>query len=152
MNFFRLYFILRCNGCILIQFEIYIIIYLLAELYCIKFNECYSSENYENLCRKYNIPPLSNRRSYHDMLFLYKIYNSSYDTPELLSNLNLRVPSFNSREKSLFYNPTSRVNASKNSCLRRITRNFDILTQNDNSIDLSFPMKKFQRSLRACLY
>lgn len=120
--------------------------------FCYKFHDSYSSDNYEELCNKYNIPPLCSRRSYLELSFLYKIYNSNYDTPNLLNELNIRVPSHSFRDKSLFYMPTSRVNASKQASLRRITNAYNILIQKDDSIDLSFPLSKYQQSLRACLY
>ncbi len=86
---------------------------------------------------------------FHDLNFLHKVWNSSYDTPELLSELNLRVPSFHSRDKSLFYVQNSRVNVSRNSTLRRSTKTFTELFKNNEVIDLSMSNMAFQRSLRS---
>ena len=120
--------------------------------FCFKFNDVYSSESYEKLCYKYNIPTLHNRRTFLDLTFLHKIYNSTYDTPELLHELSLRIPTFLSKDKSLFYVQKSRVNVTKNSTMKRITEEFNEILHKNDQLDLAMTNRVFSKSLRSILY
>ena len=122
------------------------------KFFCIKYKAAtYDSSNYEELCEMFNIPPLYKRRTFHDMS-LYKVYNAIYETPQLLSEVNLRVPAFNSRDTSLFQIPRSRVNVSKNSTMRRIMRTFNEIQENEKSLDMALPFSRYRQVLRACLF
>jgi len=49
------------------------------------------------------IQQLSSRRLFNDVSYVYKLINNHVDCPEPLSKISFKVPTFNSRNNSLFH-------------------------------------------------
>ena len=100
-------------------------------------------ERYEDICGALNLQTLIERRAFLDMKFLYKIINNLSNGPELLSKLNFRVPTKNTRDKSTFYAPESRINVRKNSPLVRIMKEYNMITNQNEIIDFALTETQF---------
>ncbi|CAI6352586.1 unnamed protein product [Macrosiphum euphorbiae] len=71
---------------------------------CIIIDHCY-----EPLRRLVNINSLSSRRLYFDVIFIYKILHGTIKDSFLLSQINLSVPTFNSRSRPTFHIPSHKT-------------------------------------------
>lgn len=60
---------------------------------CLKCGLEYSSQNYDRLLCYFGLPRLSCRRSYRDIMFLFKVLNNFIKCPELVDLIQLHVPS-----------------------------------------------------------
>jgi hypothetical protein len=104
---------------------------------CFKRNLKYHRVDYHDLCLSLNLNTLETRRHIFDVVFLYKIVHSFYDT-DLLSSVNFRVPLRNTRNQDLFLIPKTRTNILTFSCFLRLQRNFNNLTRNSHiDIDIN---------------
>jgi hypothetical protein len=66
-------------------------------------NNCIITDHcYELLRRQVNINSLSSRRLYFDVIYIYKILHGKIKDSFLLSNINISVPTFNSRNWPTF--------------------------------------------------
>jgi len=72
-----------------------------------------------------NIPLLSTRRSDADIKFISSIINGTLDAPEILSDINLSVPSYGSRKHNLYYVPQKSTNYGHNHPLHRMLRSLN---------------------------
>ena len=90
----------------------------------------------EQLASDFNIVSLKNRRTFHDVSWLYKLLNSQIICPELLNQIPLNVPQTNTRVSKTFYIPTYRNNYSQFAPINRMLRsgnsinNFDFFHDN----------------------
>ena len=116
-----------------------------VRFFCWKFNRKYQSDMYEETCKELKLPLLSKRRKINDMIFLYKVINGIYDCPSLLNEMNIRVPSFNSRQTDFFYTQASRINARKNSPLIRTMNEYNEETRKNKQFDLAMPEAMFRK-------
>ncbi|KAI5732292.1 hypothetical protein M8J77_024484 [Diaphorina citri] len=67
-----------------------------------------------------NIMSLENRRKLQDLMFLFKILHNKIDSPELLSNINIRVNSRQTRLNHTFKINRSHINIAQHCPIRRI--------------------------------
>lgn len=101
---------------------------------CFRLRIPYYDYNYDQLCRKHHLLPLSKRRDISDAIFLLKIASNNIDCPYLLSKILLKIPTV-TRSKSLLYVPTVGSNYRQNSYLLRACNNFNNLLRTDSDID-----------------
>jgi hypothetical protein len=99
--------------------------------------------NYEEMCKRLNLPSLNERRGIHDLLLLFKILNSLFDCSSLTSSINLYIPPFNARNNPTFYIPYHRTNYGQNSF---ISRSMSLANQHP-ILDFFCPLKNFQTQL-----
>lgn len=116
-----------------------------VKFFCYKFKIQYTSTDYYNQCLALNLPTLSQRRIQLDMMFLHKLVNHKYECPNLLENLQFRIPSCRTRNKDLFYAPFNRVNVSRRSPLNRLMHEFNMLSRDINKIDIALPENVFRK-------
>ena len=90
-----------------------------VKLICIKGGFEYHRSDYVDACSTLNLTTLYKRRFITDMIFLYKIINCHQDS-NLISLLNFRVPSRNTRNTDTFVQCNGRINVFKNSCINRL--------------------------------
>jgi hypothetical protein len=62
-----------------------------------------SELNYDHILSILNIGTLENRRIINDLIFLYKIVNNLFDSPDLVQNIMFRVPTRFTRSQESFY-------------------------------------------------
>ena len=62
--------------------------------------------SYDDLCVTFNLPVLSKRRTYFDLVFLYKSINALLDCQPIF---NLHIPGRSTRQKRTFHEPGGRV-------------------------------------------
>lgn len=96
---------------------------------CYRNKERYKTENYQQLCKKYHLLPLSIRRETADLTFLLKIASGSIDCPALLSNINLRLPTRQLRFNPPLFLPLASTNYRRNSFMWRASKNFNELSK-----------------------
>lgn len=98
----------------------------------------YSKEkDYFKQCAKHHFLPLKERRDFSDILFLNKIVTSSIDCPEILSKINIYIPSRSFRKSPLLYVPVAKTNYRKNTYMYRACKTFNKIYHQDNlDIDL----------------
>lgn len=94
---------------------------------CYRLNIPYRSENYINLCKKFHLQPLVNRRRLADCSFLLKLLSNEIDCPNLLQNLSFCIP-----QKSVRFNPPisipfSSSNYRQNTYMLRASKDFNKL-------------------------
>ena len=99
------------------------------------------------LCSHFNLSPLSNRRQFLEVNFLYKVLNGTYNCPNVLSKLCLRAPSRRLRSCDLFYIPRSRLDIYKYSPLLRCMSSFNNLGHINPEIDIFSSIYTFRRSV-----
>lgn len=104
---------------------------------------------YNEIAASINLPSLSARRTYLDLIFLYKIINSLFDVPELLSLVGLSVPQRVFREHGLLAVNYHRTNYGYNSPITRMCREMNSIA---SEVDV-FNMKidKFKRTIKQIL-
>lgn len=84
--------------------------------------------NYELRCKRYHLLPLKARRKISDISFLVKLTQSYIDAPQLLSKINLRVPTRSSRTPFLLLNvPRCYTNYRQNSFFIRCAKFYNSL-------------------------
>ena len=91
------------------------------------------SFSYSELCQHFQIPTLAARREQHDLLFLKNILCNKLDTPSLLENFSLHVPTRSTRQKTLLNVPYSRVSTVQNGMFSRMPRTMNAFL-NDRSV------------------
>ena len=119
-----------------------------VKFYCYKFGIEYSSNDWELISRQIGLESLPERRTNHDLIFLHKMLNNEIDCPFLLEKLNIRVPSFFSRNRDFFYVPNIRIEAKRNSPLTRSMRKFNELSSQCPNLDIFSPFSVFRNELR----
>lgn len=82
--------------------------------------------NYNDLLTKLQLPTLESRRIFFDLSFLYKLFSNKIDCPEILSKINLRIPSHNSRSMNMFIVEFHRTGFSFHNATDRIQRTANI--------------------------
>lgn len=84
--------------------------------------------NYESRCKRYHLLPLRERRTISDISFLVKLAQSCIDAPQLLSKINLRVPTRSARTPFLLLNvPRCHTNYRQNSFFVRCAKSYNNL-------------------------
>ncbi|KAI5715596.1 hypothetical protein M8J77_019062 [Diaphorina citri] len=78
------------------------------------------NHDYTNIMQSNNIMSLENRRKLQDLMFLFKILHNKIDSPELLSNINIRVNSRQTRLNHTFKINRSHINIAQHCPIRRI--------------------------------
>lgn len=76
--------------------------------------------NISSFAKQCGLDPLSKRRLYNDVNYIYKLINNQIDCPDLLTRIKFMVPTFNSRNHSLFHIECRRQNYSYYSPLNRM--------------------------------
>lgn len=93
----------------------------------------YESSNYFQLCKKFHLLPLSNRREIADFILLLKIINSTdIDSPELLAKFYHNVPCKATRFNPPLHIPCVSTNYRQNSYIVRASRHFNKLCKQHN--------------------
>lgn len=105
--------------------------------------------SYDNLLEFFKMVPLEKRRNECDMMFLYKIINHVVDDPNLLQEININVPNFNTRKILTFRCKNVKTNYHLNSPLIRICTNFNKITQDLDIFNLK--INSFKNSIRRLL-
>lgn len=78
--------------------------------------------NYDGIMSSYDILSLKTRRDMQDLIFIYKILNNLIYSPELLSKLNLKVKTRQTRSKDTFVLGMNRTNLGEHSPLHRMQK------------------------------
>jgi len=94
---------------------------------CFRLNINYSSHDYLNLCKRFHIQPLVNRRRLADCTYLMKIVSNEIDCPNLLQKLHFRVPQRFTRFNPPMSVPFSSTNYRQSSFIVRASRDFNRL-------------------------
>ena len=68
-----------------------------------------------------SLPSLSRLRLQSDIKFIFNALNSHFDSPDILSFFNIRVPSRHTRSTSLLHMPTPRLSVIKRSLFHRLS-------------------------------
>lgn len=91
----------------------------------------------DDILSSLSIRNLSTLRLQTDLKFMYNILNSVTDCPDLLSNINFRVPSRITRTHSLFYTPVPRLSLTKRSLFFRLSSLLNSLPDKIDPFSLS---------------
>ena len=75
---------------------------------------------HELLLEEFDLCSLQSRRKYMDTLFIVNIANNRIDAPDILSQLNFRVPRLGSRNSDMFYLDQSHKCVKSNSPIHRM--------------------------------
>lgn len=78
--------------------------------------------DYNSLLQTLRLLSLKDRRIINDLIFLFKIINNRFDSPELVSLINYHVPSRPTRLKSIYHCNNTGTNSEQNSILHRLHR------------------------------
>ncbi|KAI5731307.1 hypothetical protein M8J77_007934 [Diaphorina citri] len=89
--------------------------------------------SYSSLQSSLELLPLSDRRSMYDAATFFNILHSKLDTPELLSTININIPTRSTRNPQPFNPPFVRANYLQNAAMVRFQR-----TANELSRDIDF--------------
>jgi len=84
------------------------------------------SHNYTHIRNLTRLETFSSRRLLADQHFLKSLLTNSLDAPELLSNINFKIPIYTSWNHSLFYIHTHSTSYGHNHPLHRMLRVTDI--------------------------
>lgn len=101
---------------------------------CFRLRIPYHSDNYINICKKFHLQPLINRRRLADCTFLLKIISNEIDCPDLLHKLYFNVPQRSVRFNPPISIPYSSSNYRQNSYMVRASKDFNVLCK-DFSFD-----------------
>lgn len=82
---------------------------------------------HEELLSKFHVPDLNNRRIFSSCVFLHKLINFKFDSPQILEMIKFHTPTFQTRSYNLFYLSTPRTNLLKHSPLHVMCSNFNSL-------------------------
>lgn len=85
----------------------------------------YQSENYLNLCKKFHLLPLINRREISDCVLVLKTFNNNINSSEILSKFYFNVPGRSKRSNPPLRVPFASTNYRQNSFFVRASRNFN---------------------------
>jgi hypothetical protein len=80
------------------------------------------NHNYSDISYLLNIPSLSSRRNNINLQFIHAFLDNSIDTPDLLSKIQFKVPSYNVRNQTPFYIPTQFFSFSHNHPMHMMLR------------------------------
>lgn len=105
--------------------------------------------DYNQIRSRFKIIRLEDRRTVSDLCMLYKILHSTIDSPYLLSQLNLRIPSRTIRNTNLFDIPYRRTNTGQHSPLIRMQNSFNELSSRVDIDIFSLSFLKFKKIMRA---
>jgi hypothetical protein len=108
---------------------------------------CYDDFNYKYICNHFNLPMLSHRCTYYDLLFLFKSVNSIFNSQSLFS---LHVPGRRSRQSRTFHQPGGRVSFSQQCLVNRIPSLFNSAYSNMRIFNIS--TDRFKRSARSVCF
>lgn len=118
-------------------------------LHCLNYRMSAPKRGYTNMLSTYKVSALSNRRTYLDLMTLYKICNNFIDCPDLLKLINFKIPPRTTRVNDLFHIGRTRTNAGVRDPIRRMC---ELLNQNQNlkDSDIFFDTySTFSRKLKA---
>lgn len=90
-----------------------------------RYNRFLHFRSYEQKLCFYKVQKLSSRRIISSLLLLYNLLTSKIDCPELLFRVNFNIKAYVSRSNNLFYNNMYITNASLNSPVSVMLRNYD---------------------------
>ncbi|CAM1330891.1 Uncharacterised protein at_DN0431, partial [Pycnogonum litorale] len=98
---------------------------------CYKAKTDFNTGDYSDFCKTFNLPTLKSRRSSVDVIFLQKLLSGDYQVPNLLSDVNLRVPRSGSRS----WLPRFRTECGKNlNPVARMVRTYQMNYENEIGI------------------
>lgn len=102
--------------------------------------------HYEDRLRYFNMNTLKDRRSMLDSVFLYKLTNNIFDCPDLLSRVNLNVPTKLPRKSryNLFVTKSSKSNLGLFSPLNRMFSQYNSLSKSTNFDIYADPLSKLK--------
>uniref|UniRef100_A0A6P7FIH9 Uncharacterized protein LOC114328385 n=1 Tax=Diabrotica virgifera virgifera TaxID=50390 RepID=A0A6P7FIH9_DIAVI len=109
-----------------------------------KLHKPLSDHSYSEIRNELNLPRLSSRRMYADVLFLHKLLNSKINCNDLLSLIDFNVPSRVTRTSQNFAIKFHCCNFGRHSPLSRIILN-------GNRIDLDLLLCTSENVCRQCL-
>ena len=87
---------------------------------CFSLGIPYSSRNYLKMCRKFHFLTLESRREVADLVYLHKIATSKINCPELLTQIQFRIPG-SVRHKPLLVVPRAFTTYRQNSFFVRVS-------------------------------
>lgn len=90
----------------------------------------------------FNLSTLESRRIKSGLIFIYKVFNNTYDSPDLLSLFHLHVPARNTRQLIYLAPSFSRTNLGMNSPVYRISSHVNIYCQDLDLFNISLGMFK----------
>lgn len=92
------------------------------------------NHDYKEIEKEFNILNLETRRQFYDLIFLHKLIHSKIYEPDLLENLQIKVRTRQTRDKSTFKLPTCRTNVAENSTLIRCQKLWNLA--GDEGVDV----------------
>lgn len=116
-----------------------------------KLDGAYPEQGTDNntLLARFELLSLDNRRTYNSCLFAYKLVNHLIDCPELLAQLNFRIPQQNTRNELCFYPPTPRLNTMIKSPIYSMCNNFNQFCSTSDIFHQS--ISKFKKVIKSQL-
>ena len=108
----------------------------------------YYDVGYEELCGKYKLQTLESRRTISDLCNLNKIYNNNINSPYLVSQVAVYVPTRQLRRNRLFSADT-RLNIRKHSFIPRVLA----LANTYNEVDIfEYEKAVFKRNITSIIH
>lgn len=93
--------------------------------------------SYADKLEHFKLGTLELRRTVSDLTFLYKLLNNKIDCLDLLSKININVPSRPPRHpRSVLYVPRYRTNLGKHSFMSRITHKYNKISGLTTDVDI----------------
>ena len=111
----------------------------------------YESIGYTELCFNYKLQSLESRRNVRDLCNLNKVYNNSYNSPYIVSQILINVPIVSTRRarRDRLFSTDSRINLGKHSFIPRVLS----LANSRRDVDIFNPDKDdFKRKTQVLLY
>ncbi|XP_026678189.1 transformation/transcription domain-associated protein-like [Diaphorina citri] len=99
-----------------------------------KSNTRIENHDYAEIESANNIMALETRRQINDLVFLYKLINNKHFCPDLLSQINIKVPTRETRNKVLFGLKKYKTNIDNNAPLQRSQRYWNMAS--DGGVDI----------------
>ncbi|KAI5751055.1 hypothetical protein M8J77_003777 [Diaphorina citri] len=103
-------------------------------LIAFKSNTRIENHDYAEIESANNIMALETRRQINDLVFLYKLINNKHFCPDLLSQINIKVPTRETRNKVLFGLKKYKTNIDNNAPLQRSQRYWNMAS--DGGVDI----------------
>jgi hypothetical protein len=91
---------------------------------------------YHDRCVRHHFLPLDLRRKVSDLVYLTKILSGSVDSPELIMNIDFRIPRASSRHYRPLAIPQTKTNYRQNSYFVRAARSMNELCHCNDQLDL----------------
>lgn len=108
---------------------------------------------YADLLSHFNLVSVSSRRTHHDLMFIYNVFNGKISSSSLLQSFSINVPSRSTRQQAhtLLHVPYARVNTIKEGLYTRLPRQLNRFIEKCPNVDFAADTR-FQFRTKVKLY